>query len=278
MSEATKNLPVAVIQPQRRWLNFELKEIWQYREMVYYLTLRDIQIRYKQTAIGVVWAVLQPVITTIIFTIIFSGLARFESGDTPYPLFALSGLLIWLYVNNSVNQASMGLITNIPLVTKVYIPRVIVPISMIFSCLLDMLIGAVILIGMAIYYQIAFTPQVFLAPLFILMAIFLSAGVGILFGGINVLFRDVKHALPFMLQIWMFLSPVFYGPEMLTEKWRMVLRFNPMYGILQGFRASLLGGQYDWPAIGYAVVFIAIVFTGGFIIFKRLEDKFADVI
>ena len=278
MSEATKNLPVAVIQPQRRWLNFELKEIWQYREMVYYLTLRDIQIRYKQTAIGVVWAVLQPVITTVIFTIIFSGLARFESGDTPYPLFALSGLLIWLYVNNSVNQASMGLITNIPLVTKVYIPRVIVPISMIFSCLLDMLIGAVILIGMAIYYQVPFTPQIFLAPFFILMAIFLSAGVGILFGGINVLFRDVKHALPFMLQIWMFLSPVFYGPEMLTEKWRMVLRFNPMYGILQGFRASLLGGQYDWPAIGYAVIFIAIVFTGGFIIFKRLEDKFADVI
>jgi lipopolysaccharide transport system permease protein len=278
MNEATKNLSVAVIQPQRRWLNFELNEVWQYREMVYYLTLRDIQIRYKQTAIGIVWAVLQPVITTIIFTIIFSGLARFESGATPYPLFALSGLLIWLYVNNSVNQASMGLITNIPLVTKVYIPRVIVPISMIFSCLLDMLIGAVILIGMVIYYQVSFTPQIFLAPFFILMAIFLSAGVGILFGAINVLFRDVKHALPFMLQIWMFLSPVFYGPEMLTDKWRMVLRFNPMYGILQGFRASLLGGEYDWPAIGYAVIFIAIVFTGGFIIFKRLEDKFADVI
>lgn len=278
MNEAIKNLPVVEIKPDRGWINFDLKEIWQYRELVYYLTLREIQIRYKQTLIGVIWAILQPVITTIIFTIIFSGLARFESGNIPYPLFALSGLLIWLYVNNAVGISSQGLINSTSLVTKVYIPRVILPSSIVISCIVDLFIGLIILAGMMVYYQVSLSLQMLLAPVFIVMAIVLAESCGLLFSALNVRFRDVKHVLPFLLQIWMFLSPVIYTPETLSEKWRAVLRLNPLYGILQGFRSSILGVPFDWTAIGFSAVTIVIFFLVSFFIFKRMEDGFADVI
>lgn len=278
MNEASKNLPVVEVRPERGWINFGLKEIWQYRELIYYLTLREIQIRYKQTAIGVIWAVLQPVITTVIFTIIFSGLARFESGNIPYPLFALSGLLIWLYVNNAVAISSQGLINNTSLITKVYVPRVLLPTSVVLSTMVDLMIGLLILTGVLIYYQVPFSAKMFLAPVFIFLAVILSEACGLFFSALNVRFRDVKHALPFLLQIWMFLSPVFYTPEMLSEKWRALLQFNPLYGVLQGFRASILDIPFDWPAIGFSAASIIILFIFSFTVFKRMEDSFADVI
>jgi lipopolysaccharide transport system permease protein len=278
MNEASKHLPVVEVRPERGLINFDLKEIWQYRELIYYLTLREIQIRYKQTAIGVIWAVLQPVITTIIFTIIFSRLAQFESGNIPYPLFALSGLLIWLYVNNAVAISSQGLINNPSLITKVYVPRVLLPTSVVLSTMVDLMIGLLILTGVLVYYQVPLSAKMLLAPVFILLAVILSESLGLLFSALNVRYRDVKHALPFLLQIWMFLSPVFYTPEMLSEKWRTLLQFNPLYGVLQGFRASLLDIPFDWPAIGFSAVSIIILFIFSFTVFKRMEDTFADVI
>lgn len=278
MSEATKNLPTVVIKPERRWLNFELAEVWQYRELLYFLTLRDIQIRYKQTLVGVVWAILQPVLTTIIFTIIFTRLGGFSSADAPYPLFAMSGLLLWLFVNNSISMSSMALLVSSALVTKVYVPRVIPPMGHILSSLIDLMIGLVVLALMLVYYGIVPTPQMLLAPVFIVMTVLLVSSLGILFAGLNVLFRDVKHALPFLLQIWMFLSPIFYGPEILSENWRFVFKFNPLYGIIQGFRSSILGLPFDWPAVIYSFVISVVMLIGALLIFKNIEDSFADVI
>ncbi len=272
MQEITK------IKPGNSWVNLDLKDLWIYRELLYFMTWRDVKIRYKQTAIGVFWAVLQPVLTTAIFTIIFSSFARFDSINIPYPLFALSGILLWLYVNTSITMASNSLIGNTNLVTKIYFPRLIVPIAATFSGLIDLLFGIFLLVLLMIYYGVNLTWQIIFAPVFVLLAILLTLAFGTLFSAVNVKFRDVKFALPFALQIWMFLSPVFYPLEILSEKWQKVFAFNPLTGILQGFRASLFGTEFDWFSIGISVVLTFFLMLLALFIFKRMEDDFADLI
>ncbi|CAN5690687.1 ABC transporter permease [soil metagenome] len=269
---------ITKIEPSN-WQNlFAWREFWNYRELLYFLTWRDVKVRYKQTAIGVLWAILQPVLTTAIFTVIFSQFARFESLQVPYPLFALSGLLVWLYVNNSVTLASNSLVGNANLVTKIYFPRLIVPTAATFSGLIDLALGFVILGGLMIYYGVNLTFQVLLAPLFVALAILLAISFGIFFSALNVRFRDVKFALPFFLQIWMFLSPIFYPSDILPEKWRAVFALNPLTGILQGFRASLFGGSFDWLAIGVSAVLTFALAVFSLFVFKQMEDDFADLI
>ncbi|MBS1795771.1 MAG: ABC transporter permease [Acidobacteria bacterium] len=273
---------ITEIKPAGAWLSLDLKDFWTYRELLYFLTWRDVKVRYKQTAIGVVWAVLQPVLTTAIFTLIFATVARFESETVPYPLFALSGFLVWLFVFNSVTFASNSLVGNTNLVTKIYFPRLIVPVSATLSGLFDLLFSFAVLALMMVYYAskgaVAPTPQIFFAPLFVLMAILLTVSLGTLFAALNVRFRDVKFALPFALQVWMFMSPIFYPPGILSEKARFVLSFNPLTGILQGFRAALFGERFDWPVIGIAAVVIAFLSALALFVFKRMEDDFADLI
>jgi lipopolysaccharide transport system permease protein len=278
MRELTDKPLLVEIKPGRKWLNFDLLELWTYRELVYFLTWREIKIRYKQTAIGVFWAILQPVLTTVIFTAIFSQFARFDTSQVPYALFALSGLLVWLYINSAVSNASMSLVSNTPLVTKVYIPRVILPLSMVLSGLVDLLIGLIILFCVLPFFGIIPTWQTLLAPLFIIQSVFLALSFGILFAALNVRFRDVKHALPFLLQVWMFMSPVFYPVDMLPANYRWLFSLNPMYGILQGFRASVIGGDFHWRAIiiSVGVTFLLLVFS--LFIFKKMEEDFADII
>ncbi len=278
MRELTEKLHLVEIKPAQRWINFELRELWTYRELVYFLTWREIKIRYKQTAIGIFWAILQPVLTTIIFTAIFSQFARFDTSQVPYALFALSGLLIWLYINSAVSNASLALIANTPLVTKVYIPRVILPLSLVLTGLADLLIGLLILSCVLPFYGVGLTWQVLLAPVFIFQAILLSLAVGILFSALNVRFRDVKHALPFLLQVWMFMSPVFYPVDMLPDDWRWLFALNPLYGVLQGFRASVLGGSFHWRAIAVSMVATVLLLVFSMIVFKKMEDDFADII
>jgi lipopolysaccharide transport system permease protein len=278
MSEIIKNIPVTEIRPGRAWIDLNLRELWVYRELIYFLTQRELKVRYKQTSIGIIWAILQPVLTTIIFTAIFSQFTRFDNTSVPYPVFALVGLLIWLFINTSISSASSIFLTNIPLVSKVYIPRIILPMSVVFACLADLLIGLVILLGMVFWYGIAIAPQIMLAPLFIVLAVVLAIGVGLLFSALSVRFRDIRYALPFVMQIWMFISPVIYPPEILSPNARLIFTFNPLFGILQGFRASVLGGDFDWRAIGISVaITISIVFCSLFV-FKKLEEDFADVI
>lgn len=270
--------PIVKIKPGSRWLDLDLKDLWIYRELLYFLTLRDIKVRYKQTAIGVLWAILQPILTTAIFTVIFTQFARFDSLQIPYPLFALSGLLLWLFVNGSLTTASSSLVGNANLVTKIYFPRLIVPLAAVFSGLIDFVLGLVLLAGLMIYYGVNLTWQIVFAPVFIALTITLALSLGTLFAALNVRFRDVKFALPFALQIWMFVSPIFYPASVLSEKWRVAFAFNPLTGILEGFRAALFGSKFDWFAVVVSVILIFILMLVSLFVFKRMEDDFADLI
>lgn len=254
------------------------KELWKYRELLYFLTWRDIKIRYKQTAIGVTWAILQPVVATAIFTVIFSVFARFDTGDVPYPVFALSGMMIWLYVHTSITMASNSFVGNTNLVTKVYFPRLIVPIAATLAGLSDLIFSVAILIGMMIYFGTTITWQIFLAPVFAGLSILLAVAVGTLFSALNVRFRDVKFALPFMLQVWMIASPLFYPTNLFSEKWKLAFAVNPLTGILEGLRSSLFGKPYDWPVIAISCASLAAITIFSIFVFKRMEDDFADLI
>ena len=275
MNETTQ---VTEIRPGGFVASLDLGEIWKYRELLYFLTLRDIKIRYKQTLIGVAWAILQPVLTTAIFTIIFSTFARFDTGTIPYPLFALSGLIIWLYVHTSISLASNSFVNNTSLVTKVYFPRLIVPLAAALATLFDLLFGFGILVILMLYFGASPNINILLAPLFILLALVLAVAFGTLFSALNVRFRDVKFALPFMLQVWMIASPIFYPADLLSEKWKLVFAINPLTGILEGFRSALFGAPFDWQVIGVSAASLIVLTIFSLFVFKKMEDKFADVI
>ena len=269
---------IVKIKPGGIAIQLNLKDFWKYRELLYFLTWRDIKVRYKQTAIGVLWAILQPVLTTAIFTVIFTQFARFDSLNVPYPLFALSGLIVWLFVNTAITTASNSLISNVNLVTKVYFPRLIIPFSAALAGVADLLLGFVILLGLMIYYAVSPSWNFLLLPFFLIQAILLTLSLGTLFAALNVRFRDVKFALPFVLQIWMFLSPVFYPSEVLSQKWRYIFAVNPLTGILQGFRAALFGERFDLILIGVSIAVTVSLILFSLFVFKRMEDDFADLI
>lgn len=269
---------ITYIKPKKSWLSLDLREIWTYRELLYFLTWRDVKIRYKQTAIGVLWVILQPLITTAIFTVLFSNFARFETKDVPYPLFALSGLMIWLFVHTSITMASNSFVSNTNLVTKVYFPRLIVPFAATLAGITDLFFSLIILVVLMIYYGTAPTLHILLAPLFLILAIVQTVAFGMLFSALNVRFRDVKFALPFALQVWMIVSPIFYSSSMLSEKWRLIFAVNPLVGILEGFRSALFGTSFDWQVIGVSCASILVLVLLSLFVFKRMEDDFADLI
>ena len=273
-----ENTEATYIKPGGAVASLDLAEIWKYRELLYFLTLRDIKIRYKQTLIGVAWVVLQPVLTTAIFTVIFSTFARFDTGSVPYPLFALSGLTLWLFVHTSISLASISFVNNTSLVTKVYFPRLIVPLAAALATLFDMLFSIGILVILMFYFGVAPTVQILAAPLFIFMTLVLAVAFGTLFSALNVRFRDVKFALPFMLQVWMIASPIFYPTNLLTEKWKFVFAINPLTGILEGFRSSLFGLPFDWQLVGVSAVSLVVLTILSLFVFKKMEDRFADLI
>lgn len=266
------------IKPSGSWINLDLKDIWTHRELLYFLTWRDVKVRYKQTAIGVFWVILQPVLTTAIFTVLFSSFERFNTGAVPYPLFALSGLLAWFFVNTSITNASNSLIGNKNLVTKVYFPRLIIPVSATLAGLVDLILGFVVLAGLMVYYRVVPTWQILLTPVFVGLAILLALGFGTLFSALNVRFRDVKFALPFALQVWLFVSPIFYPPTILSEKRQIWLAFNPLTGILEGLRSALFGVPFNWLSISVSFVSIVVFILISLYVFKKMEDDFADLI
>lgn len=266
------------ITPSGSRLRLGAGEIWRQRELLYFLTLRDIKIRYKQTLIGVAWAVLQPVLTTVIFTLIFSGWARFDTSDIAYPLFAMTGLTLWLFVQNAVSMASNSFVNNTNLVTKVYFPRLIVPLAATLAALFDLIFSIAVLAVLMIYYSAIPSPQILLVPVFMIFAFVLAAAVGTLLSALNVRFRDVKFAVPFFLQVWMIASPVFYPASMISEKWRLIFAINPMVGILEGFRSAIFNKPFDWPLIGVSVISLLLIAAVAVVIFRSMEDDFADVI
>lgn len=269
---------MTVIGPRSRLGAIDLRELWRYRELLYFLTWRDVKIRYKQTVIGIAWAVLQPVVTTAIFTLLFSNFARFETGSTPYPVFALSALVIWLFVHNAITLASGSFVSNSNLVTKVYFPRLIVPLAATLSGIFDLIFSVIILIGLILYYGIEPTSGILLAPVFLILAFVMAAALGTLLSALNVKFRDVKFALPFVLQVWMIASPIFYPASMVSGRWRLAFAINPLTGLIEGFRSSLFGLPFDWELIGISVLSVAVMCVISLIIFSKMEDDFADVI
>lgn len=258
-------------------LKLGLREIWAYRELLFFLTWRDIRIRYKQTLLGASWAVIQPLFTMLLFTLVFGRLAHVPSDDIPYPVFAYAGLLPWTFFSNAITNAGNSLIGSSSLITKVYFPRVIIPAAAVLAGLLDFAIAFLLLIPLLFYYQIELTWKILILPLFVLQATLLALGTGMWLSALNVKYRDVRYALPFVIQLWLFASPVIYPASMVPDRWRWILALNPMTGIIEGFRACLFGR--DFPAATILAVVITIgILLFSFFAFRRAEDNFADIV
>lgn len=277
-TDAAADIPVIRIEPSMsRLAAVRVDELWKYRELLYFLVWRDVKVRYKQTAIGAAWAVLQPLMTMVIFTLVFDKFAKVPSDGLPYPIFSYVALLPWTYFARSLNQSVISLVNNSNLITKVYFPRLLLPTSAILSGLIDFGISFIFLLGMMIWYGIMPGWGMVFLPGFVLMTIFTALSVSLWLSAINVRYRDVGQAIPFLIQIWMFASPVGYPVSVVPENWRLLYNLNPMAGVIEGFRWALLGRETPdiVPIVISVVVVLALLFSGVFF-FKRMEDTFAD--
>ena len=272
-------LPKIVIEPSRGWFSLHLNELWQYRELLYFLAWRDIKVRYKQTVLGAAWAIIQPFLTMVVFTLFFGKLAKIPSEGVPYPIFSYAGLLPWTFFAQAMNQSSDSLVGNAHLITKVYFPRLAVPLSATLAPFVDFCIAFIVLIGMMFYYQIFPTGTLVWLPAFLLLAFATSLGVGLWLSALNVQYRDVRYTVPFLTQIWLFATPVIYPSSAVHGPWRIILGLNPMTGVVEGFRWALLGigaapGGMIYTSMG---VTLLLIITGA-IYFKRMEKTFADIV
>jgi lipopolysaccharide transport system permease protein len=271
--------PVTVIQPPRRWVPIELGALWRYRELLYFLVWRDIKVRYKQTALGAAWAVIQPFFTMVVFSLFFGRLARVPSDGAPYPIFSFAALVPWGFFANGLTQSANSIVANRDLITKVYFPRLAIPTATVLAGLVDFAIAFAVLLLMMAYYGFAPTANVvWILPL-LLLALVSALGVGLWLSALTVRYRDVRHALPFLVQAWLFITPIAYPSSLLDEPWRTVYGLNPMAGVVEGFRWALLGTDSAPPAmvLTSAVVALAILVSGAFY-FRRVEARFADVV
>jgi homopolymeric O-antigen transport system permease protein len=269
-----------VIEPPRSWAGINWAEIWHYRELLYFLTWRDIKIRYRQTVLGAAWAVLQPMVTMVIFTFVFGHMAGLDTktGGIPYPIYVFSGLLAWNFFANSISRCGHSLVGSSNLITKVYFPRLIIPLAAIGAVLVDLAISFVVLIGMMLYYGAAFSWQLVLIPLLLASTMLAAAGVGMLLSSLMVAYRDFQYVVPFLVQIWMYLTPVIYPSSIIPRKWRPLLAVNPLASLIDGFRSAFLARPFDWPRLGIAFVVSALLFVVGAAYFRKVESRFADII
>jgi homopolymeric O-antigen transport system permease protein len=278
-SEVVRSTRETVIRPAPRWPHLDARELWHYRELGFRLAWRDVAVRYKQTSIGVLWAIIQPFLTMVVFTLVFGKFADFPSQGVPYPIFVYSALLPWTYFASSLTSASGSLVSNKALVTKVYFPRVLLPLAGVFVPLVDFVIASVVLVGMMFWFTVWPSPALVLAPLFLLMALLTALGVGLFLSAINVRYRDVPYAIPFLVQIWMYVSGVVYAISALPERWQWVLALNPMTAVISGFQWGLISAPP--PDLGKTLVSIsatATMFVVGLWFFRRSEPRFADTI
>ena len=270
--------PLVVIQPTKRWSLLSFKDIWAYRELLFFLTWRDVKVRYKQTALGAAWAILQPLFMMIIFTIFFGRLAAVDSAGIPYPAFALAGLVPWTFFSNAITASGNSLVGSANLITKVYFPRLIVPAAAMLAGLVDFVLAFILLILLMLYYQIVPTIQILFLPVLVVLTALFSLGVGTWFSALNVKYRDVRFALPFLIQLWLFVSSVILPSSAIPPKWRWLLRLNPMSGIIEGYRSALFGLPFDWPALGIASGLTILTLLYAIYSFGRVERSFADII
>jgi len=270
---------VRVISPPQGGLELDLAGLWEYRELLYFLVWRDIKVRYKQTLVGVGWAVLQPLLAMLIFTLFFGRLAKIPSDGLPYPIFYFSALLPWTYFANALSTASNAVVEHQRVITKVYFPRVLLPISAVLAGLLDLAIGSALLAGMMAYYGIAPTAAVVWLPLFVLLALATALGVSLWLSALNALYRDVRYLVPFLVQVWMFASPVVYPVSLVPAEWRWLYGLNPMAGVIEGTRWALTGGG-EAPGTTLLASSLAVlaILAGGLIYFRRAESTIVDVV
>jgi lipopolysaccharide transport system permease protein len=270
---------VIVVKPSKGWISLKLKELWEYRELLYFMAWRDIKVRYKQTVLGAAWAIIQPFFTMVVFSIFFGKLARVPSDGLPYPIFAYAALVPWTFFANGLNQASNSLVGSANLIKKVYFPRLVVPISSVISGVVDFVLAFAVLLGMMLFYGILPTVNILWLPLFVLLIFVTALGVGFWLSALNVQFRDVRYTVPFLTQFWLFATPIAYPSSLLSEPWRTLYGINPMVGVIEGFRWALLGTDTaPGPIIIVSTVVALILFFGGAFYFRRLERSFADVV
>lgn len=268
----------SLIKSEENGVQLDLGELWTFRELLYFLTLRDIKVRYKQTLMGVAWVIIQPLLTVLIFTLVFNRFVRLETGSLPYPLFAFSGLLLWLFFSTAVTNSTHSLVSNANLITKVYFPRMFIPAASVGAGLVDLAVAFLLLVVLCFYYGVGLTLNALLLPLFILLMALLALGVGLISAAVTVKYRDLRHALPFVIQLWMFASPVIYPASIVPEGWKWMVTINPVAGIIEGFRASLTGSPLNWMHVSISAAITLLVLVCSLYVFRRFEHTFADVV
>jgi lipopolysaccharide transport system permease protein len=275
----TAQLPVQRIVPARGWTSLGLRELWQYRELLYFLTWRDVKVRYKQTALGAAWAVIQPFCTMLVFSIFFGRLAGVPSDGVPYPIFSFAALVPWTFFANALAQSADSLVGSASLVRKVYFPRLAIPVASVMGGVVDFVIAFAILLLMMAWYGIAPTSHVVWLPAFLVLAVVTALGVGLWLSALNVQFRDVRYVVPFVVQFWLFLTPIAYPSSLLSEPWKTVYGLNPMAGVVEGFRWALVGTNTPpGPMLAVSLTAAVALMVGGAYYFRRMERTFADLI
>jgi lipopolysaccharide transport system permease protein len=279
--------PPVILRPSHGWASLNLRDLWIYRELIYFLTWRDVLVRYKQTLLGAAWAILQPVLTMVVFTFFFGNLAKISTGSVPYPIFSYTGLLPWGLFSKAISDAGHSLVINRNMITKVYFPRLVIPIGSVLGGVVDFTISFIVLIVLMVYYhyksvggfQFNLTPAIWTLPLFLLLALITALGVGLWLSAINVIYRDAGYIIPHLTQFWLFLTPIAYPASLISAKWRLVYSLNPMAGVVEGFRWALLGqGDAPGPMVAVSTLIALVILVSGLFYFRRMERTFADEI
>ncbi|MBN1630771.1 MAG: ABC transporter permease [Thermoleophilia bacterium] len=282
--DSNRSLPdrdVIVLEPKRGWASLDLRHLWDYRELLFFLTWRDILLRYKQAVLGVAWAIMQPLLTMVVFTVVFNKGLKVETGDEdlPYAVFSFCGLLPWQFFAGALTRSTTSVVGNANLVTKVYFPRLVIPISAVLGVLVDFVLSFIVLLILMAAYGIAPGWEIAVLPAFVVLIIATALSVGLWMSAINVLYRDVQYIIPFLVQLWMFVSPVIYPLDPKWPEWlRVLFSLNPMTGVINGFRWSLLGSPFDARYLGISTAVVFVLLVGGLFYFRRIERMFADVV
>jgi lipopolysaccharide transport system permease protein len=279
LSVGRSELPHTRIEPSKGWISLGLRDLWKYRELLFFLAWRDIKVRYKQTALGVAWAVIQPLFTMLAFTLFFGRLAKVPSDGIPYPLFSYTGLLPWQLFAYALTESSNSVVANERLITKIYFPRLVVPLASILAGLVDFAISFTLVIGMMIWYGVRPTWAVLTLPFFVIFTMATALGVGLWLSALNVQYRDVRYSLTFIVQFWLIASPVAYSITLVPARWRPFYGLNPMAGVIEGFRWALLGkAQAPGAILWVSVVVVGVILVGGLYYYRRMEKTFADMV
>lgn len=278
-NQVSSPIPHVRIRPARGWTSLHLRDLWEYRELLYFLVWRDVKVRYKQTALGVIWVILQPLLTTIVFTLIFGNLAKMPSDNLPYSIFALAGLLPWNYFSGAVTRGGISLVGSANLISKVYFPRLVIPLSAVFGGLVDFGIVFLLLAVLMAFFGYYPSPSWLLLPFFLLLAIVTSLGVSLWLSALNVQYRDIGYLIPFLIQLWFFATPVVYPQSLIPYPWSILYSLNPMVGVVEGFRWALFGkGSAPGPILLVSAAMMVLILVSGLYVFKRMERTFADVV